>query len=156
MTLERKTPKKTEQNKNKQNRRNGQEPRAELEADPEQDRERTPSLYHAYRQVETRTIVLRTRLQEPDDEGRKKQKLGTGTDGAATTPTDLLIQDDAEYSEDATLFVEKDSLGRMCERVANYGISEETRGLKNTMGGGTSAFAQRGGLGGDYRRPSTQ
>ena len=61
--------------------------------------------------------------------GRKTQKLRTKTTNS-DEETDLLIQDDAEYADDATLFVETDDREQMCERVGNYDIATETREIK--------------------------
>ena len=47
----------------------------------------------------------------------KNEEDRNKTNNAIDRQTDLLIQDDAEYADAATLFIEKATRGRMCARM---------------------------------------
>ena len=57
------------------------------------------------------------------------QQVGTKTNNNEGR-TDLLMQDDVGYADDAQLFIENDNREQICERRRNYDISTETRELE--------------------------
>ena len=85
--------------------------------------------YHAYRQVDSRTITLEARLGESIESDKKPHQIGAKTNDSEKQ-TDLLIQDDSEYADDARLFIANGNLEQMCERMGNYDISAQTRDLE--------------------------
>ena len=57
-----------------------------------------------------------------------KQRRRSGkTNNIAERQIGLLIQDDADYADGSTLFMESDNREQMCDRVGNYDIESETR-----------------------------
>ena len=95
---------------------------------------RTSPPDHARRLVGGRTILLKARLRKPTAVAKTTQRPRTATSKISAKQTDLLIQDDVDYADDAALLIEKDTRGQMCDRMGNYGLSAETRDLKIQWG----------------------
>ena len=85
-----------------------------------------------WQEVDTRTIILR---KKPPTRTRQKtsQKTTQVKNNLRADQRDMLIQDDVEYADGATLLIAKDIHGRICERMGNYVIITETWGAQDTM-----------------------
>ena len=70
----------------------------------------------------TKVLPLETNGGRRDKTAAQKRQKQTRGEKPA-----FPIQDDVEYADDNTLFIEQDSHDLMCERMGNYDISTETR-----------------------------
>ena len=85
------------------------------------------------KKVDRRTIIIETHLEGSVWTQRGKEIHQVQTNEATQTKEGTkhhIIQNEIEYADDTKLLIEKDTHGRLCERIENYDIITETRDLK--------------------------